>query len=515
MKLNEQDNKRLAKNTAFLYVRMFFVLIVSFYTSRVVLQALGVDDFGIYNVVAGFVSLFGFFNATLSSSMQRFYNFEGAKNKARGYHEVYVAGLSIHLVIAFSLFVLLETVGVWYVNSVMVVTEGRLFAANLVYQASVLSMLLVILQIPYTGAILADERMDYYALISIVDVVLKLLAVLALPILPYDSLVVYSVLLLIVSAITFLCYFIYSKSKILDSIVSFHDLFRKGSNRLLLKKILGFSGWNLFGTFAFMVKAQGLNLLLNFFFGPVVNAARGIAMQVNGGISSFSNNIAISFRPQIVNAYAKADTSRCLSLMFFESKICFSLILLMILPVMIDMDYLLSLWLGAVIPERSTVFSVLVLIDALVCTLNTPLTQVAFATGEIKNYQIWSSCVNLLLLPVSYFLLKMGYHPESVFWITIVFSIVNNLVCFYAVRKLVPFSVVEYLRVVLLPCFAVSLLVSVVPLVLLYIMTPGLPRVLSVCLSQCVIGVPMVLLIVFNKSERRRVLKLLIPSKNA
>ena len=511
MALNKLDNTRLVKNTVFLYIRMFFVLIVSFYTSRVVLQVLGVNDFGIYNVVAGFVSMFGFFNATLSSSMQRFYNYEGT----RRYHDVYVAGLTIHIALALFLFVLLETIGVWYVNSVMVITEGRLVAANIVFQATIISMLFVILQIPYTGAIMADERMDYYALISIIDVILKLVAVLILPQLPYDSLIAYSVLLLIVSILSFCCYFFYSKSKILVGKVTFHDLFHKGSSRALLKDILGFSGWNLFGSFVFLVKVQGLNLLLNLFFGPVVNAARGISMQVNGGITGFSGNVAIAFRPQIVSSYAESDIKRCLSLMFYESKICYCLILLLIIPVIIDIDYILSLWLGSVIPDRANIFSILVLIDSLVCTLNTPMTQVAFATGKIRFYQICSSCVNLLLLPISFVLLKLGYNPESVFWMTIIFSIANNIGCFYAIRKLVSFSIWDYLRTVLIPCLSVTILISVVPFLVWSKMTPGLNRLLFVCLYQFMVGIPLILVIVFSKSERRAFFRIITPKRYA
>lgn len=498
----ENGNKKIAKNTIFLYVRMFFVLIISLYTSRVVLNVLGVNDYGIYNVVAGFVSMFGFLNATLSSSMQRFYNYEGSKRGDAGYDEVYISGLYIHILLAIILFIVLESFGLWYVNNVMVITEGRTLAANVVYQATVISMLLVVLQIPYIGAILADERMDYYAIIGIADIILKLIIVLLLPILPYDSLITYSVLLLLISIVDFICYYSYSKKKILHTNFTINHFWGKNTNRVLSKSILSFSGWNLVGTFAFLLKGQGLNMLLNFFWGPVVNAARGIAMQVNGAVSVFSGNITVAFRPQIVNSFASKEKERCISLMFMESKVCYLLLLCLISPLVFNIDYVLKIWLGDIVPSNTNIFTVLVLIDTLVCIFNTPLTQVAFATGNIKKYQIYSSSVNLLLLPVCYILLKTGLNPTSVFVATIFFSIVNNFICFYAVRNLYSFSIVEYLKRVLYPCIISTLVLTLVPLLLFIYFDPGITRLSFSALGMCVVGLPIIYLLVFTKQEK-------------
>ena len=208
---NSINNKRIAKNTTFLYIRMFFVLVVTLYTSRVILNTLGVEDFGLYSVVSGFVSLFGFLNATLTASMQRFYNYELGKRGDEGLQLVYSTGLIIHVIIALILLVILESIGIWYINNIMVIPVGRLFSVNVVYQSVVLSMILIVMQIPYLGAIMAYERMDYYAVISIIDVILKLLIVLVLPIIPFDKLITYAILLSLISIVNFACYFVYSK----------------------------------------------------------------------------------------------------------------------------------------------------------------------------------------------------------------------------------------------------------------------------------------------------------------
>lgn len=431
------NNKRIAKNTIFLYVRMLFVLFVSLYTSRVVLSTLGVDNYGIYNVVAGFVSMFGFLNVTLSSSMQRFYNFESSVEGKNGYLKVYSTGLIIHLIVAVLLVILLETFGLWYLNNIMVVPEERLTAANFVYQASILSMVFVVLQIPYSGAIMADERMDFYAIVSIIDVLLKLIAVIALPKLPYDKLITYGCLMLAITIFDTGLYFIYAKRKVLDIKV------RISLEKSLFKSILFFSGWNLLGTFAFLLKGQGVNILLNAFFGTIINAARGIAYQVNSAISGFSANLSTAFRPQIVSSYALNDFPRTRKLFFFESKVCFALLLTLMIPVIIEMKYLLHLWLGDIVPECTEIFSILVLVDSLICSLNTPCTQVAFAVGNIKDYQIFSSVVNVCLLPVCWIFLKLDYDSVSVFVVTILFSVINQIVCLIRVNKIFRFEYIQ------------------------------------------------------------------------
>lgn len=456
---NSSNNKRIAKNTTFLYVRMFFVLVVTLYTSRVILNTLGVEDFGIYNVVSGFVSLFGFLNATLTASMQRFYNFELGKRGDDGLQLVYSTGLKIHFIIAIVLLVILESIGIWYINNIMVIPDGRLLAANVVYQSVVLSMILIVMQIPYLGAIMAYERMDYFAIISIVDVILKLAIVLVLPIIPFDKLIVYAILLSLISAFNFACYFIYSKNK-------FKSIKRSTTDKQLSREILAFSGWNLVGTFAFMIKDQGLNMLLNGFFGPVVNAARGVAFQVKSALGNFSQSISTAFRPQIVEAYAKDDFARVNNLFFIESKICFYLVLFLLLPLTFSIDFILNAWLGDIVPSQTNIFTILVLVDSLVCAFNPAIGHVANATGNIKKYQIANSIVNILIIPTAWGVVYITGHATSVFVVAIVYSIINQIVCMIELHRIYQYDILYFVKCVLFPCIFVAVL-SIIPQLLM------------------------------------------------
>lgn len=491
------NNKRIAKNTIFLYVRMFIVLAITLYTSRVILEVLGVEDYGIYNVVAGFVSLFGFMNSTLSSSMQRFYNFEMGKNGEEGLNKVYSTGLFIQSIIAIALLVLMEGIGIWYINNVMVIPPERLFAANAVFQSVVVSMMFLIMQIPYSGIIMAFERMDYFALISIVDVVLKLLIVIALPYFQSDNLIVYAILLSIISLIDFLCYFIYSK-------INFGFLrFERNRDNNMMKSFLSFSGWNLIGTFIYSLKGQGVNLILNLFGGPVVNAARGIAFQVHSAVGNFSQNITTAFKPQVVSSYASSDYERVKFLFYTQTKVCFSLILILVIPLIIETDFVLGLWLGKNVPELTNIFTKLVLFDMIIGVLNQPVVQIAFATGDIRRFQIATSLVNILILPVCYFLLKIGLDVTSVFYATIVFSLINQTVCVIEAGRLVEIKPRLYLRTIALPgLFCVILSFSPIFLVT-RLMADGWLRLIVILMVDIIITSSIVLFFLFDKRERK------------
>lgn len=490
------NNKRIAKNTTFLYIRMFIALIINLYTSRLLLNALGVEDYGIYNVVAGFVSLFGFLNATLSSSVQRFYNFEGVKNGSVGFRNVYMTSLLTHSIIAAIILILLESVGLWYINEIMVLPSNRLFVANILFQLSSFSMVLMTIQIPFVGAVMAKERMDFFAIVSIIDVTLKLLIAILVSWVTCDNLALYGILLFGVSIIDLTLYIVFCKNKFKE--MKFCRVFDK---RIFLL-MMSFSGWNLIGTFAFMLKGQGINMLLNVFFGPVVNAARGIAYQVNGAVSNFTSSVFVAFGPQVVKSYAEGNTLRTKKIMFTESKICFSLIAIILVPVALEIDSLLHLWLGASVPEHTDIFSILVLLDSLICTLNTPCTQVAQATGRIKYYQISSSIVNLLLLPVAGVFLLLGFSAESAFIITIIISGVNQIICVYFANRLMRFGLLDYFSQIILRCFALIVLLPILPMAIHILLPVGFFKVIIVSVSSLLSGIILIYEIVLCKEER-------------
>lgn len=475
---------------------MLFVLVVNLYISRALLETLGVSDYGTYVVVAGFVTLFGFFNATLASTMQRYYNYLGTKDKEEGLGKVFSTGIYIHFLIAFIIVLALETFGVWYCYHVLVIPPNRFNAALIVFHASAFSLFLLILQSPFTGIILSQERMNWYAIVSIIDIVLKLAATLSLSYLPTDSLSTYAVLLALISIIDLLLYGSYAK-------IHWHFLrLSRKIDKGLVKSLLSFTGWNLIGTFAFMLRGQGISLLLNSFFGTIVNAARGVAMQVSSAIQNFSSNISIAFAPQIVNAVASEDKERAERLMFTESKICYALLLIIAVPLCLEIDYVLRLWLGKNIPAQTNIFSILMLADAVICTLNTPCTQVTLATGRIKAYEIGSTIVDLCLIPVCYVFLLLDFSATSSFVITIIFSAILQIVCLYFAHKELQFNFGAYLKDVLLRCLAITIMLPILPYLTKQCMPTTFFRLSLVCLVDILVAMPLIFFILLDKKER-------------
>jgi O-antigen/teichoic acid export membrane protein len=344
---------------------------------------------------------------------------------------------------------------------------------------------------------MAYEKMDYYAIISLIEVTLKLLIVCALPFLPFDKLVTYSFLYLIISILDFALYFLYCKRKFIGI------KYKSGIPINKYKEILLFSGWNLLGTFAFVIKGQGINLMLNSFFGPIVNAARAIAFQVSGAIMGFQGNIATAFRPQLVNSYAEGNQERAISLVFTESKACFILMALLVVPLSLEIDYALKLWLGETIPQYSNIFVILTLADLLINTLNTPITQIIFATGKLKKYQIGSSICNLLIFIPLLIVLKSGGSSIYAFVLTIIFSVINQCVCVYYAEKETRFGILRYLHKVIIPC---SLYILLLPIPLYFIhslMAQGVIRILILGSASAVISIVLCMLIVLQKAERQ------------
>ena len=434
-------------------------MFVSIYTTRVVLRTLGIEDFGIYNVVGGIVSMLAFLNSALVSAIQRFYNVENGRAGDVGIEKVYSAAVVVQFVLSFVILVLLETIGVWYVNNMLVVPGERLLAANVLFQVSMASLLLTVFQTPYSAAIVSFERLDYFAYIGILDVVLKLLSALALPYIRFDNLIIYALLILCINLLNFLLNFIYAKS-------NFKMLrFNRVIDKTLLRSMLSFSGWNTFDAFSSIVYGQGLNLILNLFFGPVVNAARGVANQISAAISGFSKNVVMAFRPQLVDSYAKGDYQRTRAIMFNESKVCFFMLFLLSLPVIIKIRYVLHLWLGNNVPDYTEIFVQLILIKMIISTFNVPFSQVVHATGNIKRFHLITGNLTILIAPISYLFLKSGCDATIVFIISIVMSIVTQTSCIFILKGLFEYSITAYLKEIVLPCIFVAIIAPILPLI--------------------------------------------------
>ncbi len=491
-----EKNHRIAKNTVYLYIRMTFSLFVTLYTSRVVLSVIGIEDYGVFNVVAGFVSMFSFLNVALSSSIQRFLNYENGKNGEIGFQKVYITSLFIQLILAVIAFVFVETIGLWYFNNKIVIPDNRFEAAKILFQLSVFSMLVIILQVPFSSVILAKERMNYYAIVGMIDVVLKLVIVFIIKSLSGDKLISYAWLISVVSVVNFLLYFVYTRlcfKRLRFKFCFYKDLF---------KSMIKFSGWSALGGFSQIMQHQGLNLVLNRFFGPTVNAARGLSYQVKSAMVGFVSNVTIASRPQMVEAFASGDRDRAIRLMVSTSKLCFLLLLLMALPISIEIDYVLNIWLNHTVPQHTASFTILILVGTLIDILQTPIGMLVYATGRIAKFNAYLSVLGLSVLPIAFILLQYGCIPEVVYIVSCFVSLVIQLVCVFILSRLTGYPISDYLRKVIYPLFIVvafSLIIAIIPHIL---MSSGIFRFLSVVFlsffSVCSFGY----FIALDKSEK-------------
>lgn len=503
---NSSSNKRIAKNSIFLSIRMVIVLAITLYTTRIVLQTLGVVDYGVYNVVCGFVLLFGFLNTSMSNGIQRFYNYEFGQNGESGAKQVYCTSIIIQLLLAGLVVLIVELFGLWYLHNKMVIPIERMDAAEWIFQFAIISFVFGIIQAPYAAAVTAHEKFDFYAVVSVLDAILKLLIVFLIKILPIDKLIIYGMLVSVVSLINFLLYYVYCKRKFSELVFK-----RQFINRSLFKKMLGFSGWNLFGSLSGVMEVHGINLVLNYFFGPIENAARGVATQVNAGILSFVGNITTPVRPQVTQSYARGEVPRTIALTYSVSKMSSAIILILAIPASIEIDYLLRLWLGNTIPEHAATFTVIVLFTQLVNSLNAAISNVVHATGVMREYQLWCSIIRLGSIPVSLLLFSFYPIPELALLAVFLFSCLSHIAGLFIVRKLVPMSLNNYCKRVVLP-IALALLIGIIVVYIPhYLLTEGFIRLILACVTSLIIVGLSFFYLVFDDNERELTLQLARP----
>ena len=496
------SNRTIAKNTFFLYGRMLFNLVVSLYTSRVILQVLGVSDLGVYQVVAGIVALFTFVNGSLAGATSRFLAFELGKNDNQRLSKTFAATLNVHIITAGILFFVCETVGLWFVNYKLNIPEGREFAANFVYQCSVMMTMLSLIQAPYNAAIIAHERMRMFAYVGILDTILKLVACYVLYITPFDRLVVYGLVLLLFTLIINLIYYIYCKH-------SFSEChFRWSNDWSISKPILVFSGWQLFGDFSLITKNQGLNILLNLFYGVTLNAACGFANTVYGAIVGFTNNFMMSVRPSIIKAYSTENYMRMIELIHVSCKYSFFLMMLLSAPFLFDSQYILELWLKTP-PAYTAEFCKLSLLNLLVVVLTSPVTYAVIATGNNKILSLLGGTSMLLVLPFAYLFLKLGYNPTIPFIITpILQSLVSNLYVILLKKYIPQFSITNYYRRIIIPCVVIFILVvTFTKIIFSYVSIENhLLNLMAICSCTTILIFSFILLIAMSKEERKWIL---------
>ena len=495
--MSASNTKRIAKNTLMLYFRQILIMIVSLYTVRVVLNTLGAEDYGIYNVVAGVVVLFSFVNNAMATATQRFLNFNLGKNDTEKTQQTYSASLLIHIGIALIFVILAETVGLWFVNSKLNIPQERHSAAMWCYQFSIITTVFNILRVPYNAVIIAYEKMSFFAWVSIVEAVLKLLVVYLLIISPFDKLVAYVILLTLVSIIILFCYKIYCNKKFEIT----H--YKRITDYSLVKEILGFSGWSLFGATANVANNQGTNIVLNMFTNVTVNAAMGIANQVNNAVYSFVSNFQTAFKPQLVKSYAAGEKEDFNNLIIRSAKFSFYLLWIIVLPLTLNLDFVLQIWLKKV-PGFSIGFVKLILIYSLFESINGPLWLAVQATGKIKKYQIIVSCLIFSNLPLSIIAFSLGANPYWVLLIRIILECFITMFRLLYLNKTQKFSVISYVKNVMIPVLIV-MIVSFIITSLLSSCFSGVVFFFGSCAISVIVNMLLVCLVGINKNERKMI----------
>jgi len=482
---------------------MLITMAVSLYTSRIVLNTLGVTDYGIYNVVGGFITIFGFLNSSMASATQRFLSFELGRKDYIQLGRVFSMSLNIHFVIALIILVLGETVGLWFVNTHLKIPVERMAAANWVYQFSILAFLVNVVSVPYNAAIIAHERMTVYAWVSIIEVSLKLLIVFMLNWFGFDELKFYAVLIFLVSFIIRIVYGIYSKRHFSESK---YQLFW---DKTLFNTLFNYAGWNLWGSAAGVLYGQGVNILLNIFFGPAVNAARGIAFTVQGALNGFVTNFQLAMNPQIVKSYAVNDLKYMHKLIFEGAKYSFFLLFTLSLPVLLETEIILKLWLR-IVPEYTVIFTQLIIINILIDSISGPLMTAAQASGRIKLYQGLVGGLLILILPLSYLFLKLGYLPQVTLYISIVISALALSARLFILRKLVQLKSKDFFLQVVVITLIVALIATILPLTLHFLLNESIQRFLIVVLAAIISSISSIYIFGLKSVERKYFLHTII-----
>ena len=489
------NNKRIAKNTLALYFRTFFSLLVSLYTSRIILNELGVTDYGIYNVVGGFVGMFTILSSSLSGAISRFLTFELGKGNIDKLNKIFCTSVNIQIILSILIVIVSETFGLWFLTEKMNIDPSRMFAAKCVFHTSVIVLVLDLITIPYNAIIVAHEHMKAFAYLGITHTLLKLVIVLLLPFFFFDKLIIYSVLLLVTYVIIRILNGIYCKHHFSET--NWHIYIDKS----LMKEMFTFSGWTFIGSSSAILRDQGSNILLNLYVGPVINAARGIAEQVNGAINSFASNFMTAVNPQITKSYAANDKAYMLELIYKSAKFSLYLLLFLSLPIIVETPYILKIWLK-VVPEHTVWFVRLILLYALCDSASRPLITAILATGNIKNYQLIIGAFQFLCLPISYFFLERGFYPE----ITLIVSLILNLCCLVVrlilLRSMIGLRVRIYIKEVVIEVVLIGIVSSALPIYLSFRLPNSFSSFIVVIVLTLVITLLFIYCIGCSLSER-------------
>lgn len=502
MQDNITSNKRIAKNTMFLYIRMMVVMVVALYTSRVILNTLGATDYGIYNAVGGIVTIVGFLNSALGGSTSRFLTFalgEGNKKKLK---DTFGAALNLHICVALLVLVVGETIGLWFFYEKMIIPEERMTAAFWVYQFSILTTMVAFTQVPYNASLIAHEEMSIYAYVGLYEAISRLAIALLIALSPIDKLVFYGLLLLINTVAVQVFYRWYAVKHFAEC------RFSLVRDKALYKQLLSYGGWDLFGNLAVVCQGQGVNLLLNVFFGPIVNAARAIAFQIQGAVMQFISNFMTAVRPQVIKSYAEGNVDRMYKLTFYTAKFSYMLMLALVVPICYEIHFILQLWLGDSVPSETALFAVIVLITYTWRTFHVAALMPYHAIGRIKTGNVTIGSLMIASLPIGYILFKLGSPAYSVFLVILAIEVVGMFAIWWLIHTYEYFPYRQLFTKVLVPCGIVTFLTLLLPTCILYFLEDGWLRFCLILLASEISLSLSALYVGLNKEERTRIFSL-------
>ncbi|WP_372752975.1 lipopolysaccharide biosynthesis protein [Mariniflexile sp.] len=480
-----ESNKRIAKNTALLYVRMLFTMGVGFYTSRIILDALGFVDYGIYNVVGGIVATLSVINGSMAGATQRWITIALGKGDLAYLKKVFAVGVTAQVLIAVIVFLIIETVGLWYLYNYAVIPEDRMNASFWVFQISTLTVILSILNVPFLGAIMAHEKMGAFAMFSFIDVIMKLVICYVLYVTLLDKLIVYASLLALTVLFIFVIERAYCYKKFEEA------RFKLGWDKQILKEMWSLAFWSMSGNIAYIGYSQGVTLLINLFFGPAMNAAASIASQAGNIINQFSGNFQMAMNPQITKNYAKEQFKEMHDLVYRSAKFSYFLMLIFVVPLFFEANLLLNLWLKEV-PAHSVYFMRLGLFISMFVAVRNPLVVSAQANGNLRKYQFVVMPILLLVTPVSYVILKLGGIPETTSYVMLVIMIAAVFASAYMLRDMIHLDFMDFVKRVMLKIFQVTIVAFSLPTLVYVFMEEGILRFLvlgTVATLSCVASI--------------------------
>lgn len=502
-KTSSNNNTRIAKNTLMLYFRMLLLLVINLYTSRVILRELGVDDYGIFNVVGGIVVILSFLNSAMAGGTQRFMNVEMGRNDQNALNKVFSTSQQIHVFVAIAVLVIAETVGLWFLNSHMNIPTLRMEAANWVYQFSVFAAIFGIFTVPYNAAIISHEKMSAFAYISILEASLKLIVAFAIIWSPFDKLIFYAFLMLVIGVINCSIYAVYGIRHFTEC--------RKTTAKIdkpMMKQMLSFSGWTVFGNLGYILHTQGIAIVINMFFTVAINAAQGIANQVNGIVTQFANNFLVALNPQVVKTYAAGEYEQMHSLIIRGCKMAFCLMAFFVIPLILEAPTVLKVWLG-IVPDYAVIFMRLVLLISLVNSFSSLLATAKGATGDIKSYQITLTLIGALHIPFVWIAFKLGGGAEYSMYVYLALVIIIQGIRIWFVCRSIRMNIYWFAKEVIFRCSLVFVISSIVPIYLHVNLSPSFFTSLIISGVSCLGVIIATFYIAFISKEREALMKLI------